>query len=50
MSKAFDYVFKLIILGDTNTGKSCCLKYFVDGQCKYNYLYGCFLINFDMQL
>lgn len=27
---AFDYLFKFIIIGDSNTGKSCLLRYFID--------------------
>ena len=29
---SFDLTFKLIIIGDTGTGKSCCLHYFVEGK------------------
>ncbi len=31
---AHDYVFKFIIIGDTGTGKSCCLHQFVEGKFK----------------
>ena len=30
----YDYVFKCIIIGDTGTGKSCCLHRFVEGKFK----------------
>ncbi len=30
MSNKFDYLFKLIVIGDTNTGKSCLLNRFAD--------------------
>ena len=31
----YDYVFKCIIIGDTGTGKSCCLHRFVEGKFKH---------------
>ena len=33
-TKNLDYVFKMIIIGDTGTGKSCILSQFVDGKFK----------------
>lgn len=30
MSNKYDYLFKLIVIGDTNTGKSCLLQRFTD--------------------
>jgi Ras-related protein Rab-1A len=30
MTNKYDYLFKLIIIGDTNTGKSCLLQRFSD--------------------
>jgi len=30
----FDYLFKFIIIGNTNTGKSCLLHYFLENKCK----------------
>jgi Ras-related protein Rab-1A len=30
MSNKYDYLFKLIVIGDTNTGKSCLLERFTD--------------------
>ena len=31
----YDFVFKCIIIGDTGTGKSCCLHRFVEGKFKH---------------
>ena len=30
-----DYIFKLIIIGDTGVGKSCILNQYLKKQCKY---------------
>ena len=37
MSKdAYDTLFKYIIVGNTNTGKTCLLHYYLEGKCMTN--------------
>jgi GTPase Era involved in 16S rRNA processing len=30
----YDYLLKFIIIGNSNTGKSCLLHYFLENKCK----------------
>jgi GTPase SAR1 family protein len=30
----YDFVFKLVIIGNSNCGKSCLLHYFLENKCK----------------
>lgn len=41
----YDLLFKIIIIGNTSTGKTCLLNFFDSGKCRYfiKFLYG---INF----
>lgn len=32
----YDYLLKFIIIGNSGTGKSCLLHYFLEGKCKVN--------------
>lgn len=32
--ESYDYLFKFILIGNTNTGKSCLLHYFLENKCK----------------
>mmetsp|Transcript_22133 Transcript_22133/g.39225 ORF Transcript_22133/g.39225 Transcript_22133/m.39225 type:complete len:203 (+) Transcript_22133:65-673(+) len=34
MTESFDYLFKFVIIGDTNAGKSCLLRYFLEKKFK----------------
>lgn len=34
MSERYDYLFKFIVIGDSNTGKSCILHRFIEKKCK----------------
>jgi len=31
----YDYLFKMIIIGNSSTGKSCLLHQFIENRCKY---------------
>jgi len=31
----YNYIFKLIIIGDSNVGKSCYLNYFLKNKCNF---------------
>lgn len=31
--ESYDYLFKFILIGNTNTGKSCLLHYFLENKC-----------------
>ena len=34
MAERYDYLFKFIVIGDSNTGKSCILHRFIEKKCK----------------
>lgn len=38
MTSKYDYLFKLIVIGDTNTGKSCVLSRFTDDAFSNNFI------------
>ena len=38
MQQSYDYIFKLLIIGDTRTGKSCLLRRFVQDEYSENYV------------
>lgn len=31
--ESYDYLFKFILIGNTNCGKSCLLHYFLENKC-----------------
>lgn len=31
--ESYDYLFKFILIGNTNTGKSCLLYHFLENKC-----------------